>query len=52
MVMLTACQSERLRGGGLCTGMHERQVQMLNDLMEATGVDPERLCTYCWDGRE
>ena len=36
MVMLTACQSERLRGGGLCTGMHERQVQMLNDLMEAT----------------
>ena len=35
-VMLTACQMERQRVGGLCTGMHGRQVQMLNHLMEAT----------------
>ena len=24
----------------------------LDDLIEATGLDPEMLCTYCWDGRE
>ena len=24
----------------------------LDDLIEATGLEPEMLCTYCWDGRE
>ena len=24
----------------------------LDDLIESTGVDPECLCTYCWNGRE
>lgn len=24
----------------------------LDDMLEATGVDPECLCTYCWNGRE
>ena len=24
----------------------------LDDLKEAVGLDPERICTYCWDGRE
>ncbi len=26
--------------------------QRLDDMIEAIGVDRERLCTYCWDGRE
>lgn len=24
----------------------------LDDMMEAVGIDRDRLCTYCWDGRE
>lgn len=24
----------------------------LDDMVEATGVDPCKLCTYCWNGRE
>ncbi len=24
----------------------------LDDMIEATGLDREKLCTYCWDGRE
>ena len=24
----------------------------LDDLKEAVGLDPEKICTYCWDGRE
>ena len=24
----------------------------LDDLLEAAALDPETLCTYCWDGRE
>jgi amidophosphoribosyltransferase len=24
----------------------------LDDMIEATGIDREKLCTYCWDGRE
>ena len=24
----------------------------LDDLIEAVGIDREKLCTYCWDGRE
>ena len=26
--------------------------QRLDDMMEATGVSPCKLCTYCWTGRE
>lgn len=26
--------------------------QRLDDLLEATGIDPCRLCTYCWNGKE
>lgn len=26
--------------------------QRLDDLLEATGVDRDKLCTYCWDGKE
>ena len=24
----------------------------LDDMIEAIGVDPENLCTYCWNGKE
>lgn len=24
----------------------------LDDLKEAVGMDPDKICTYCWDGRE
>ena len=24
----------------------------LDDMLESTGVDPCKLCTYCWDGKE
>jgi amidophosphoribosyltransferase len=24
----------------------------LDDMLEATGIDKNKLCTYCWDGRE
>lgn len=26
--------------------------QRLDDIMTATGVDPSKLCTYCWNGKE
>ena len=28
------------------------QYNRLDDLVEAIGIDKDRLCTYCWDGRE
>ena len=24
----------------------------LDDLLESVGIPKEKLCTYCWDGRE
>ena len=24
----------------------------LDDMMDAVGIDKDKLCTYCWDGRE
>lgn len=24
----------------------------LDDMLEATGIDPDKLCTYCWNGKE
>ena len=26
--------------------------QSLDGLLEAIGLDPEKICTYCWTGRE
>lgn len=26
--------------------------QRLDDMIAATGVDPDKLCTYCWTGKE
>ena len=24
----------------------------LDDMIEAVGIDPDKLCTYCWSGKE
>ncbi len=26
--------------------------QRLDDMINSVGIDPDKLCTYCWDGRE
>ena len=26
--------------------------EVLDDMLDATGLPHEQLCTYCWDGRE
>ncbi len=28
------------------------QFQRLDDMIESVGIGREKLCTYCWDGRE
>ncbi|MBN1532282.1 MAG: amidophosphoribosyltransferase [Spirochaetes bacterium] len=33
-------------------GLTTLQYQRLGDLVEAIGLPKEKLCTYCWDGRE
>ncbi|MBO4896861.1 MAG: amidophosphoribosyltransferase [Clostridia bacterium] len=31
---------------------HSLEFQTLEGLIEAIGIDPENLCTYCWNGKE
>ena len=33
-------------------GVDTVRYQTLPGLLEAIGIDPENVCTYCWDGRE
>jgi amidophosphoribosyltransferase len=33
-------------------GLTTLQYQQLDDLVESIGLPKEKLCTYCWDGRE
>ena len=33
-------------------GFDSLRYQSLPGLIEAIGIDPEKICTYCWDGRE
>lgn len=33
-------------------GLTSLQYQRLDDLVQAIGLPKEKLCTYCWDGRE
>lgn len=33
-------------------GLTTLQYQQLNDLVDAIGLPKEKLCTYCWDGKE
>lgn len=28
------------------------QYNRLDDMLASVGIDPEKMCTYCWDGRE
>ena len=38
----------------ICELMHFTTLRYptVDDLVEATGLPKERLCTYCWDGKE
>ena len=33
-------------------GFDSLSYQSLPGMLEAIGIDPESVCTYCWDGRE
>ena len=33
-------------------GLTTLQYQQLGDLVEAIGLPAEKLCTYCWNGKE
>ena len=33
-------------------GFDSLRFQSLEGMIEAIGIDPERLCTYCWNGKE
>ncbi len=33
-------------------GFHSLGYQSLDGLLEAIGIDPEKICTYCWTGKE
>ena len=33
-------------------GFDSLEYQSLDGLLEAIGIDPEKICTYCWDGKE
>lgn len=38
----------------ICKQLHFTSLRYhrLDDMLEAVGIDPENLCTYCWDGKE
>lgn len=38
----------------ICETLHFTSLNYLrlDDMIESTGVDPEKLCTYCWNGKE
>lgn len=38
----------------ICQNLHftSLQYQRLDDLIEAIGIDPDKICTYCWNGKE
>jgi len=33
-------------------GLTTLQYQQLDDLVQSIGLPKEKLCTYCWDGKE
>ena len=39
---------------GICKEMKFTSLRYnrLDDMIDAVGIDREKLCTYCWDGRE
>ena len=38
----------------ICEKLHFTTLRYhrLDDMIEAVGIDPNKLCTYCWDGKE
>ena len=52
------CDSSTERGQkmrqAICDKFHfaSLEFQSLNGIIEAIGIDPEDLCTYCWSGKE
>lgn len=39
---------------GICKKLNFTSLRYhrLDDMLESVGIDPDKLCTYCWDGRE
>ena len=39
---------------GICKKLNFTSLRFnrLDDMLAAVGIDPDQLCTYCWDGRE
>ena len=33
-------------------GFDSLEYQSLEGLLESIGIDPEKICTYCWNGKE
>ena len=33
-------------------GFDSLEYQSLDGMLEAIGIDREKICTYCWDGKE
>jgi amidophosphoribosyltransferase len=38
----------------ICEKLHlaSLEFQSLEGVLEAIGIDPDKLCTYCWNGKE
>ena len=38
----------------ICDKLHfaSLEFQSLEGIIEAIGIDPDKLCTYCWNGKE
>ena len=39
---------------GICRKLNFTSLRFhrLDDMLEAVGIDPDHLCTYCWNGKE
>ena len=39
---------------GICKKLNFTSLRFhrLDDMLEAVGIDPDKLCTYCWNGKE
>ena len=33
-------------------GFDSLEYQSLDGMLEAIGIDPSKICTYCWNGQE
>ena len=39
---------------GICEKLNFTSLKYhrLDDMLDSIGIDPSKLCTYCWDGKE